>query len=334
MEIAASRLTPQRRLWRLLAAVLSLALVAATCEGSGDTGPPPDGDGDGDDRADVPQEELTLGWIPWKEAVANTFLWKEILERKGYNVEAERLEVPAVFAGVAGGDVDVFLDVWLPHTHERYMDEFGDNVVTLGTWFDEATSELAVPTYVAENEGITSLDELAEDPELFDSDGDGEGEITGVERSARVMRLLREKVMPAYGLEEDFTLLEGSTVAMRADLEAAYEAEEPIVITLWTPHPEYGLKELTRLEDPKGAWGEPEHLDVIARDGFASDFPRVAEWLEAFEFTEEPLAELQASVEEADDGDEQRAAAEWLDDNPGVVNDWLGDESVGADETS
>lgn len=309
-------------------ALAVLILSVSACSGEGGQGP--QSEDDGGDQAQVRQEELTLGWIPWKEAVANTFLWKEILERKGYQVDAQRLEVPAVFAGVAGGDVDVFLDVWLPHTHERYMDEFGDDVVTLGSWFDEATSELTVPTYVAEDEGVTSLDELADKPDLFDSDGDGQGEITGVERSARVMRLLREDVMPAYGLQERFTLLQGSTAAMRADLETAYEAEEPVVVALWTPHPEYGLKDLTRLEDPKGAWGEPEHLDVIARDGFEADFPDVAGWLQEFTFTEEPFAELLAKVEEADDGDEQQAAAEWLDDNLDVVNEWLGGEAVSA----
>lgn len=334
MESRASRSIRGSRWWRVVMVVLVLALVGSACRGEGDTGQRTDEADGAEDPAEVPQREITLGWIPWQEAVATTFLWKEILERKGYDVDAQRLEVPAVFAGVAGGDVDVFLDVWLPHTHERYMDEFGDDVVTLGTWFEEATSELTVPSYVAEDEGITSLPDLAESPELFDSDGDGEGEITGVERSARTMRLLKADVMAVYGLEEDFALLEGSTAAMRADLEAAYKAEEPIVVTLWTPHPEYGLKDLTRLEDPEGAWDEPEHLDVIARDGFDSDFPRVAEWLEAFTFSEEPLADLQASVEEADDGDEQAAAAEWLDDNPDVVDEWLGDESVGAATTS
>lgn len=316
---------PVRQVPFSVVALAVLVLSVSACSGEGGQGPRSE-----DDGGDQPQarQELTLGWIPWKEAVANTFLWKEILERKGYQVDAQRLEVPAVFAGVAGGDVDVFLDVWLPHTHERYMDEFGDDVVTLGSWFDEATSELTVPAYVAEDEGVTSLVDLAEKPELFDSDGDGQGEITGVERSARVMRLLREDVMPAYGLQERFTLLQGSTAAMRADLETAYEAEEPVVVALWTPHPEYGLKDLTRLEDPKEAWGEPEHLDVIARDGFEADFPDVAGWLQEFTFAEEPFAELLARVEEADDGDEQQAAAEWLDDNLDVVNEWLGDEAV------
>lgn len=324
----------RRRLCGVIVAVLVLSLVATACRGGVTNGSQNGKDSNGGDQVEVSEQKLTLGWIPWKEAVANTFLWKEILERKGYNVDAQRLEVPAVFAGVAGGDVDLFLDVWLPHTHKRYMEEFGDDVVTLGTWFDEATRELTVPTYVAEEEAVTSLGDLAEKPALFDSDGDGKGEITGVERSARVMRLLREDVMPAYGLQERFTLLRGSTAVMRADLKAAYEAEEPVVVALWTPHPEYGLKDLTRLEDPKGAWGEPEHLDVIARDGFEADFPNVARWLREFTFPEKAFADLLAKVEEADDGDEQQAAAEWLDDNLDVVNKWLGDEAVSARGTS
>ncbi|MCY9026576.1 glycine/betaine ABC transporter substrate-binding protein, partial [Priestia megaterium] len=30
------------------------------------------------------KKEITIGYIPWDEAVAVTFLWKELLEEKGY----------------------------------------------------------------------------------------------------------------------------------------------------------------------------------------------------------------------------------------------------------
>lgn len=298
--------------WRLAIAIMALALLATACPAD-DEGADPD-PADGEDTAE-PSGEITIGWIPWEENIANTFLWKEILEQEGYEVTATQLDVAPAFAGVASGDVDLFLDMWLDNTHASYQEEFGDDLVDLGVWYEPATLELSVPTYVEE---VNSLEDLAENADLFG------GEITGIEAGAGMMELLRDEVMPTYGLDEDFTLLESSTAAMRAALESAYNAEEPIVVTLWTPHPEYGLKDLKRLEDPEGAWGDPERLHAISRVGFEDDFPEVAEWVSNFEMSEEELASLNAAVEEAGDGEEQQVAKEWVEENRDVVDGWLG----------
>lgn len=303
----------RRGRWRLGIAVLAISLLATACPAEEDEADPAD-PGDNGDTAE-PAGEVTIGWIPWEENIANTFLWKEILEQEGYEVTATQLDVAPVFAGVAGGDIDLFLDMWLDNTHASYQEEFGDDLVDLGVWYEPATLELTVPAYVEE---VDSLEDLAENADLFN------GEITGIEAGAGMMEVLREDVMPTYGLEDDFTLLESSTAAMRAALESAYTAEEPIVVTLWTPHPEYGLKDLKRLEDPEGAWGDPESLHAISRVGFEDDFPEVAEWISNFEMTEEELATLNADVEEAEDGAEQEAAAAWIEDNRDVVDGWIG----------
>lgn len=299
--------------WRLTVAIMALALLATACPADDEDPADP-----ADNDVDVPDEPagaVDIGWIPWEENIANTFLWAEILEEEGYDVTTTQLDVAPVFAGVAGGDVDLFLDMWLDDTHATYQDEFGDDLVDLGVWYEPATLELTVPAYVEE---VDSLEDLAEHADLFG------GEITGIESGAGMMEILRDTVMPTYGLDEDFTLLESSTSAMRAALESAYNAEEPIVVTLWTPHPEYGLKDLKRLEDPEGAWGDEERLHAISRVGFEDDFPEVAEWISNFEMNEEELASLSALVEEAADGEEGEAARGWIDDNREVVDGWLG----------
>lgn len=305
--------------WRLLIAIMAVGLLATACpaeeEDTADPADTPDGDeANGEDVA-AECSEVEIGWIPWEENIANTFMWAEVLEEEGYDVTTTQLDVAPVFAGVASGDIDLFLDMWLDNTHASYQEEFGDDLVDLGIWYEPATLELTVPAYVEE---VDSLADLAENADLFN------GEITGIEAGAGMMEILREEVMPTYGLDEEFTLLESSTSAMRAALESAYNAEEPIVVTLWTPHPEYGLKDLKRLEDPEEAWGDPEHLHAISRVGFEDDCPQVAEWMSNFEMTEEQLSELNAAVEEAEDGEERDAAREWIDDNRDVVDGWVG----------
>ena len=63
------------------------------------------------------------------------------------------------------------------------------------------------------------------------------------------------KVIEDYELT-DWTLVEGSNAAMVASLKKAYEKEEPIIVTGWTPHWIYAAFDLKILEDPKGSYGE------------------------------------------------------------------------------
>ncbi len=322
----------------ILSLLAALVLLVAACETDDDVVDEPDDDDDvveeepEDDPEDEeepdeevdeeepaePAGEISIAWIPWEENIAVANMWAVILEEEGYEVELEQFDVAPAFAAVAGGDHDLFLDMWLPDTHASYEEEFGDDLEFYGEWFDEATLELSVPDYVVDEYGIESLEDLAENPDVFD------GQITGIEAGAGMMELLREEVMPGYGLEDDFELIESSTAAMRADLESAVQAEEPIVVTLWTPHPEYGLKDLTRLEDPQGLWGEGEVLEAVGRPGFEDDFPEVVEWIQNWEMSDEELSSINAAIDEADDDEWLDVAAEWVEDNRDLVDGWLG----------
>lgn len=319
---------------KLLALLAALALLVAACAEDDDAADEPEdddvedveddeeaddeADDEGDDEADEELGgEISIAWIPWEENIAVANMWAVILEEQGFDVALEQFDVAPAFAAVAGGDHDMFLDMWLPDTHATYQEEFGDDLESFGVWYEGATIELAVPTYVVEEYGIESHEDLAENPDVFD------GEITGIEAGAGMMEVLREDVMPGYGLDENFDLIESSTAAMRADLTRAYEEEEPIVVTLWSPHPEYGLKDLTRLEDPEGLWGEGEQLEAVGRPGFSDDFPEVATWMENWSMADEELAELNAAIDEGEDADYADIASEWVENNRDLVDSWL-----------
>ncbi len=316
---------------KLLALLAALALLVAACAEDEDVADEPEDDDvedvedDVDDDDDVDEEpaedlggEISIAWIPWEENIAVANMWAVILEEEGFDVELEQFDVAPAFAAVAGGDHDLFLDMWLPDTHATYEEEFGDELESFGVWYEGATIELAVPTFVVDEYGIESHEDLAENPEVFD------GQITGIEAGAGMMEVLREDVMPGYGLDEEFELIESSTAAMRADLTRAYEDEDPIVVTLWSPHPEYGLKDLTILEDPQGLWGEGEQLEAVGRPGFSDDFPEVASWMENWFMSAEELAEINAAIDEADDDDYPDVAAEFVENNRDLVDEWLG----------
>jgi glycine betaine/proline transport system substrate-binding protein len=138
------------------------------------------------------KEPIEIGFIAWDEAIAVTNLWQAILEDAGYEVDQEVAEVGPTFEGVATGEFDLFLDMWLPVTHEDYQAEFGDDLESLGVWFDDASLTWTVPAYVDE---VDSIADLPEHRDLFD------GQIIGIESGAGLTRISIEEVMPTYGLD-------------------------------------------------------------------------------------------------------------------------------------
>jgi glycine betaine/proline transport system substrate-binding protein len=137
-------------------------------------------------------ESIEIAFIPWDEAIAVTNLWEVILEDHGYDVTQTQADVAPTFDGVAGGQYDLFLDMWLPATHEDYLEEYGEDIEQLGVWFDDARLTWTVPAYVDE------VDSIADLPEHHDMFG---GQIIGIESGAGLTRISNEEVIPTYGLD-------------------------------------------------------------------------------------------------------------------------------------
>lgn len=302
--------SPRRTRCVIRAGGLAALLVLATaCGGQSAT---VDSDSGGT-RADP--GSLSIALVPgWDEDVAVTYLWKAVLEERGYEVDVREAEIAATFAGVAGGRTDLYFDAWLPTTHQSYWDELGEDLEIVGIWYAPARNNLTVPEALTE---VNTIADLAEHAAEFDN------RIVGIEAGAGLMRLTREEVMPVYGLD-GFELTENSSAAMLAELQAAVEANEPIVVPLWEPHWAYAAMSLKVLEDPEGAFGEPDEIDIVATRGFSEEQPEVAEWLGRFGLTADELGTLQLLIREMGEGNEQEAAEEWIADNEALVNSWTG----------
>ncbi|GAA2649672.1 MULTISPECIES: ABC transporter permease/substrate binding protein [Streptomyces] len=250
---------------------------------------------------------LSVGYIPWDEGIASTFLWKELLERRGYKVDARQLEAGALYTGLAGGKLDFQTDAWLPVTHAQYWEKYGNKLEDLGSWYGPTSLELSVPSYVKD---VHSLADLKGKADRF------KGRIIGIEPSAGEMSILKDKVLKDYGLDGEYEVVDGSTPGMLAELKRAYEKKEPVAVVLWSPHWAYSSYELTKLEDPQGAWGKGDGIHTLARKGFAEDEPKVAAWLKSFKLTEEQLTGLEARIQQTGKGKEQQAVRAWLQDHP------------------
>ncbi len=256
-------------------------------------------------------KKISIGYVPWDDGVASTFLWKEILEERGYQVDAKQFDAGPLYTSVASGNVDFMTGAWLPTTHAQYWKKYGKQLDDLGAWYDKTSLELTVPSYMKD---VNSLADLKGKAARFG------GKITGIESSAGEMALLKSKVLKAYGLDKEYEVVDSSTPAMLAELKRAYAQEDPIVVTLWSPHWAYNDYDLKKLKDPKGAWGAGDGIHTVARKGFADDDPVVGQWLRNFKLDEKQLTGLEAEINKAGKGRQQDAVRTWLKRNPGLVD--------------
>ncbi|MEV6484694.1 ABC transporter permease/substrate binding protein [Streptomyces sp. NPDC051576] len=258
-------------------------------------------------------KNITIGYIPWDEGIASTFLWKELLEERGYKVTTTQYAAGPLYTGLATGQIDFQTDAWLPTTHAEYWKKYGKQLDDVGNWYGSTSLELTVPAYMKD---VNTLADLKTHASEFG------GKITGIEPSAGMMGLLKTKVLKAYGLTGSYDVVDGSTPAMLAELKRAYAKQQPIVVTLWSPHWAYSDYKLKKLKDPKGAWGKGDGVHTVARKGFTADNPDVGTWLRDFHMTEEQLTGLEAQIQKSGKGQEQTAVRTWLKQHPGLADKW------------
>ncbi len=145
-------------------------------------------------------------------------------------------------------------------------------------------------------------------------------EIIGIDPGAGIMNLTINDVLPGYGLDDDWEVVEGSGAAMTAALKKAYDSEEPIIITGWSPHWKFNSFDLKYLEDPEGLYGEAEDVHTIARLGLKEDHPDAHMLLDQFNWEPEHIENVMNLIQEGAAPDE--AAAQWVSENEDVVSEW------------
>lgn len=153
--------------------------------------------------------------------------------------------------------------------------------------------------------------------------------ITGIDPGAGLMAATENAIVD-YELE-DWSVVAGSSAAMTASLKKAYDSEEPIIVTGWTPHWKFAKYDLKYLEDPKEVFGGEEEIRTIGRTGLAEDLPEAHQILSQFNWTQEDMGAVMISIQDGEK--EDVAARNWVDENADKVSEWTKDvEKVDGDE--
>jgi len=281
-------------------AVGAAALVALSgCSSSGSGG---------DTVKNGDKKDLTINvFSGWAEDITASYLWKGILEDKGYDVKLETTTAGPGFTGVSKGDYDMNFDAWLPSTHKNYWAKYGDKLEKLGVWYKDAPLTIAVN----KDAPIDSLDQLASHAKDFNNT------IVGIEPGAGETGVVQDDVIPAYGLK-NMKFETSSTAAMLAALKKATKDGDNIAVTLWKPHWAYSAFPIKDLKDPKGALGKGDSITAFGRTGFTKDYPQLSKWLKKFSFPDKELFQLEDQLFNPGTG-----SAPDESEYPDIVKKWM-----------
>ncbi|KGE20856.1 glycine betaine ABC transporter substrate-binding protein [Paenibacillus wynnii] len=258
------------------------------------------------------KDKVKLAYVAWDSEIASTNVVKEVLESKlGLEVEMLQVDAGPMWAGIADGSADAMVAAWLPGTHASYIEKYGKDIEDLGANLEGTKIGLAVPTYM----DINSIEDLSNDTTGATLDH----KIIGIEPGAGIM-MASEKALAEYGLS-DYTLVESSSAAMAQELKKAYDNNESIVVTGWTPHWMFANMDLKYLEDPKGVYGGDEQIHTMVRKGLNKDMPKMYKFMDQFQWTPEDMATVMVAIQGGQSPEE--AAKVWVDGNPDKVNEWL-----------
>ncbi len=254
-------------------------------------------------------ETVKIAYPNWAEGIAMTHLAKVVLEEEmGYDVEITQADPGVIYAAVAQGDQDLFLDAWLPNTHADYWAQYGESLENYGTTFGNAVTGLVVPAYM-------DIDSI---PELNSIADELDGKITGIGTGAGITKNTNIAI-DEYRL--DLEQVNSSGPAMTAALSNAIQAKEPIVVTGWKPHWKFGRFDLKVLDDPKGIY-PLDGCRKVGRPGLREAMPDVVDFMANYALTEDQLLSLMLDIDDSDQPAGEVASA-WARKNGPLVRSWL-----------
>ena len=207
--------------------------------------------------------DVVIGVPNWPSVAATANILKVVIEDYlGLTVELQNGTNPIVFEAMDKGSMHVHPEVWIPNQqnlHDTYVED--RKTVVRNPNGVPAFQGMCVPRFVAEQHGVTAIEDLS-DPDiaaLFDSDGDGQGEIwigapgwasTNVEK-------VRAK---SYGYDQTLELVEYDETLAYGNLASKITAGEPWVGFCYAPHFLFVVHDMHVLEEPPY---DPEKWHVV-----------------------------------------------------------------------
>ena len=180
-------------------------------------------------------DPIKLTLHDWSGQLINTKIMGSILEEAGYNVEYVQADYIAQFAGLKTGDLHLAMEIWETTGREALDDATASGkVVNVGETGLMAIEEWWYPLYMKERcPGLPNWEALRDCAEEFaTAETDPYGRYVG---GPVTWGGFDEERVEA--LEMDFEVVHaGTDAALFAELESAYQRQDPIVLWVYVPH--------------------------------------------------------------------------------------------------
>lgn len=282
--------------------IFSLLMGCGTSTESSNEGASSSGDNKG--------ETISFGVTPWTSTIPPTKIAKLLLEEMGYKVKETNADTAGVYTGLAKGDLDVFMDAWLPNMQKSFMDKYKDKLDDTAVSYHDGELGWVIPTNV---QGIDSVEDIKGKEKLFG------GKVYGIEEGAPMSATSRNMIKD-LGLDLEY--VPSSEGGMLAQAQRMIEKDEPVLFLGWRPHPMFVKYDLKVLKNPEQYFKTSE-VHVITNKELKDKAPEVYEFFKKWKISVNDIEEMIIKINE-EDQDAEKVAQEWIDTHQDEVNAMLG----------
>lgn len=276
----------------------------------------------------------------WSSQVVLSNVVGQLLQKEGYNVEYRPSDGQLQFVAMANNDMDFQIEVWEGSHHESFVKAKEQGLVPYGAHEAVTREEWWYPTYVKEVcPGLPDWKALDACAEVFaTAETQPKGRFLGP--PADWGKHYSERI-EALGMNYQEVPV-GQAATLWAELQAAYDRKEPIVMFNWTPNfveakfegefvkfPQYEAACLTEPgwgmnADAVYDCGAPTagYLEKAGSPQLQEKWPRAAEILKKVNFTNPQMAQVAAFVD-VDNMSPEEAATKWIEENQEIWSVWL-----------
>ena len=276
----------------------------------------------------------------WTSQVVLANVVGQLLQKMGYNVEYKSSDTQLQFTALAAGDMDFQVEVWEGSMAESFDKSLAAGAVDYGAHNAVTREDWWYPKYMNEMcPGLPdwkALDACA--AKLATAETGAKGRFVGP--PADWGKHYSERIQ---ALKMNFQEVPvGQAATLWAELQAAYDRKEPIVLFNWTPNfieakfegqfVEFPKYEPACLSDPK--WGQnPDavydcgapasgYLKKVGSKELEQKWPKAAAILKKVNFSNPQIAAAAALVD-VDGMTPEDAAKKWIETNQDTVKSWL-----------
>lgn len=287
-------------------------------------------------NAAIPEssESIKIAMNNWTSQNVLSYITGQLLEKMGYTVEYIPSDSQLQFQALGNGDLDFQVEVWEGSMAEAFAKslESGD-VVDAGSHTAVTREDWWYPQYVKDVcPGLPdwkALDACAE--KFATAETKPKGRFVGP--PADWGKHYSERIQ---ALKMNFQEVPvGQAATLWAELQAAYDRKEPIVLFNWTPNfiEAKFPGEFVDFPDPASdakCKTQPEYcgapksgyLKKAAWKGVQEKWPAAFAVMQHINFNNEQIAKA-ASMVDTDGLSPEEAAAKWISDNPSAWKEWV-----------